>query len=216
MTDRFEDIFKNNFQGFEVNPPEAVFQRLSENKQLFRAGHSLRNSIIISASVITVVLLTSLYFFNQDTEPKPNNIQPVIKQNVKKVEPIVKEQDNNTTNTVKKNIPTKNVTTNNSTETPIKNTNYFVSAGHDTAICDNNYQLKAHSNIKGFIGRWICANKNAVISNSKQSNPVVHFKAIDTYQIIYSGFSGQTFYADTLNITVNGIPPENRVMDTTI
>lgn len=217
MTERFEDIFKNKLQRFEKNPPEAVFQKLSENQQLFRTGRSFRrNSIIISVSVITIVLLFTIYYTNPKNKTIPTKTQKA-EQRANTVLPktLVQEETTNSDAEEIKEIKPTLVNSNASIETNA-NIKYYISVGRDTTFCGDTYTLEAHSNIKGFNGRWLCENQNAIIKNAETFTTTVFFKAIGTYQFIFSGFYDQTFFADTLSIMINGIPPENRFMDTTI
>ncbi len=217
MKDKFEDIFKQKFDGFEVNPPQKVFQRISADKTM-QPQPALKQVWIISGILITAIVVSGIIFLNP-SQPTPNNQQ---------TKSIVKESKQDESNTlVKKHKQTQqpsikqnkakatsnHISTNNLAQ---KNFKEYLFAGKDTFICNNKFSLAATTNLKSFQGQWICGNKNAIILSPKSKQTLVQFTKKGTYLLIYSGFYNQSFIADTITIMVMGLPPANRFTDTSI
>jgi len=221
VRDKFEDIFKQKFDGFKVEPPRQVFQKISKDKVF----HTYRQKKRIPSQWILFILFSSaiisgILFYHTEH------------QAISEKHPLHKPIVTNETIQPKDNTPTTANTINNASDNkyiaqlqPVTKENiqvikqkkqYYIFAGNDTIICDNKFLLTIHTNLKSFNGQWICSNKNIKIFSPKSKNTFVRFDKTGVYQFIYSGFYNQIFVADTISVMVTGLPPKNRFTDTTI
>ncbi|MCD6366725.1 MAG: gliding motility-associated C-terminal domain-containing protein, partial [Bacteroidales bacterium] len=220
MENKFEDIFKQKFDGFEVNPPQEIFQKISANKamQPQTALSRIPTQVwIASAVLITAVIITGILLYNP-TQPISNN-QPsetTVKENTKPENTAPIKETRPRQPIIKQTKPILATTNNNSATTPKTNTGFFLFAGNDTIICGNEFHLIVRTNLKSFRGQWICGNRNVKILSPKSKKTVARFSKKGTYQFIYSGFYNQSFMADTIAIMIMGLPPKNRFTDTAI
>ncbi len=219
MKDRFEDILKQKFDGFEVTPPQTVFQKISANKSM--QPQTGLNRIpkpiwVVSAILITAAILSIIYF---------NSNQPILNTQLNisiTEEPVLQKITTHTeiqpsiqhTNGQMPVVLTETKTNiSKLTQTETKN---YIFVGRDTIICGNEIVLNAITNLKSFSGQWICINNDARLVSPKSTKTIVRFSKKGTYQFIYSGFYNQTFMADTISVMVMGLPPADRFMDTSI
>ncbi len=219
MKDRFEDIFKQKFDGFEVNPPQEVFQRISANKVMQpQAALNISKKIwVISAILITTAIISGIIFFNP-SQPIPNKqlTKPIVKKNTQSESNTPIKETKPTQPIIKQNKPEIISNHINPTTSQKTNSGYHLFAGRDTFICGNEFSLIAKTNLKSFRGQWVCGNKNVTILSPKSRQTLARFTKKGTYQFIYSGFYNQTFMTDTIAIMVMGLPPANRFSDSSI
>lgn len=220
MKNKFEDIFKQKFDGFEANPPQEVFQRISANKtmQPQSAFSRIPNQVwVISAILITVAIISGIILYNP-LQPTSNNqpIKHIVKENIQPEKTTPTKETNPTQPIINQTKPVLTSKDNSETTQQPKNSKHFLFVGKDTFICGNKFPLIAKTNLKSFRGQWVCSNKNAKILSPKSTKTIVHFSKKGTYQFIYSGFYNQSFMADTIAIMIMGLPPKNRFVDTAI
>ena len=219
MKDRFEDILKQKFDGFEVMPSQEVFQKISENKLM--QPQTVLNRIhrqiwVVSAIIITAAIMSVIYFSSNQSilNTQPNTSiteEPILPKTT-----THRETQPSTQQATKQTPPVLTETKTNISKPAQTETKKYIFVGKDTIICGNEIALIVRTNLKSFLGQWLCSNKNAKLVSPKSFKTIVRFSKIGTYQFIYSGFYDQTFMADTISVMVMGLPPANRFMDTSI
>jgi len=219
VKDRFEDILKQKFDGFEVTPPPEVFQKISANKLM--QPQTVLNRIhrqiwVVSAIIITVAIMSVIYFNSNQSVSNTQSSTPIAEDPIlqKPTTHIAKQPSNQETTKQKPPVLTETKT---NISKPVQiETKKYIFVGKDTVICSNQIVLIARTNLKSFLGQWVCSDKNVKLLSPKSPKTIVRFSKKGTYQFIYSGFYNQTFMADTISVMVMGLPPANRFMDTSV
>ena len=87
MRDKFENIFQQKFDGFEINPPQEVFQKISANKAI--QPQTVLSQVpkqiwVVSVVLITAIIITGILLYDP-VQPISNNEPPeiTVKENAK-------------------------------------------------------------------------------------------------------------------------------------